>query len=783
MNLVVYDKTFTPVGVTDVYESIIWTERYYECGDFEFYTAATTKLIHLLKEDYYLRSSESDYTMVIEHVKIEEDVENGDKLIVSGRSLESILDRRIIWDNIKIQGTVVEGFQQIFDANIINPKKRDENDNLIDFQQRKISNFIFDTPTDASILSAQLVASYYGSTILEVVQSVCQQLGFGFRIYFETSSKTLHFQLFNGLNLSADKAKNPSNKVVIFSPKYDNLISSNYELDRESYKNVTLVGGIVNESAVQKRVEVEGRIPNSLGEMTGIPVGLDRREVYTDATSLSNKDDQNQAISDADYNERLANEGYGALNEFDYGETIDASVEPNYNWHYGNTSADDYYLGDIVTISNAYGMSIMARVIEVVRSHDTSGNTVIPSFSTELFEEGGTTTTSMYSAPGGGTGGSGGSSTFRQEQADWAVNDPQSVAYIRNKPDDLPDIGGYYVPGTNSEVAKTTNPYYAARWRGTCSKVSGLYSGLTIWYKVEVAGHSTYGVVLDINGLGEHPVVRNVNTNISTNYAVGAIIPLTYDADQAAEVYQNSGAKVSIQGCWKVADYDTNTDTTYLLRNYNGYLKLNPNAGPLYRYMYCMTDMENRIIPFNNVSNKATTYTKAMNTVPFNPFGPIYYYATTTPVDAGGKVAAANMYTQRGYDCRYSMNINSAGTPGSTSLTANMPVYIRALYNKSTHLATFTNDVSSASYLVRSSIVQSLPSVEEQAPDGCIYIYIYLGYAYSLYQIEITQSHPVYYWNELSNSIDVLHGQADELKLMAVLNSDGADTYTALFYN
>lgn len=427
MNLVVYDKTFTPVGVTDIYESVIWTERYYECGDFEIYTAATTKLIRLLKEDYYVRSSESDYTMVIEHVKIEEDVENGDKLIVSGRSLESILDRRIIWDNIKIQGTVVEGFQQIFDANIINPEN----------SKRKVSNFVFDTPTDASILSAQLVASYYGSTILEAVQSVCQQLGFGFRIYFETSSKILHFQLFNGLNLSADKAKNQNNKVVIFSPKFDNLISSNYELDREPYKNVTLVGGIVNESAVQKRVEVEGRIPNSLGQMTDIPEGLDRREVYTDATSLSNKDEQNQEISDEEYNKRLANEGYGALNEFDYGETIDTSVEPNYNWHYGNTASDDYYLGDIVTISNAYGMSIMARVIEVVRSHDTSGNTVIPSFSTELFEEGGTSVTSVYSAPGGGTGGSGGSATFKQEQADWDVTDTNSVSYIRNKPDIL----------------------------------------------------------------------------------------------------------------------------------------------------------------------------------------------------------------------------------------------------------------------------------------------------------------------------------------------------------
>lgn len=776
MNLVVYDKTFTPVGVTDIYESIIWTERYYECGDFEIYTMASKKLIQLLKEDYYLRSSESEYTMVIEHVKIEEDVENGDKLIVSGRSLESILDRRIVWDNIKVSGTLVSGLQQVFDANIINPSNA----------KRQIPNFVFDTPTDESILSAQLIASYYGSTVLEVVQSTCQQLGLGFRMVFIPSNKSLHFQLFNGLNLSANKTKNPNHKVVIFSPKFDNLISSNYELDRESYKNVTLVGGIVNESAVQKRVEVEGRIPNSLGDMTDIPVGLDRREVYTDATSLSNKDEQNQEISDADYNERLANEGYGALNEFDYGETIDASVEPNYNWKYGNTASDDYYLGDIVTISNAYGMSIMARVIEVVRSHDTSGNTVIPSFSTELFDTEGTAVTSVYSAPGGGTGGSGGSATFKQEQADWDVIDPNSVSYIRNKPaiPDPTEIGGYYIPGTNSMPSATSKPYYAARWRGSHEKITSLYTGLMILYKNDVAGNGSYGTVLDINNLGEHPVVRNVNTHVSTAYPVGSIINLVYDADQVMAVYLGNDAAENVTGCWKIADYNTDSDTTYLLRQYNGYRKVNSNAGQLARYQFCMTDMNGDLIPFNNVSNKATMYTKELNDEPFNPFGPIFlYYASSPIVPAGGDAAASNLYQQRGYTVQYSLNILSGGEPGITGLIANEPVYIRALYNKSTHLATFVQDVSSTSYLKRSSIVQSLPSAEESAPDGYIYIYIYFGHAYSTYQMEMPAFHPVYYWNELSNSIDVLHGQADGLKLMAISNSDGADTYTALFYN
>ena len=95
-------------------------------------------------------------------------------------------------------------------------------------------------------------------------------------------------------------------------------------------------------------------------------------------------------------------------------------------------------------------------------------------------------------------------------------------------------------------------------WTGTVSGVTSLYTGLTIQIKVPVAGVNV-GVVLDINNLGEHPVVHNVDSLVTTHYTVGSILTLVYDADQSASVTINSTA-TSITGCWKLSLYDSNTD-------------------------------------------------------------------------------------------------------------------------------------------------------------------------------------------------------------------------------
>ena len=119
MELIVLDTSLKMLSVLDTFESLIWTERYSAYGDFEVYTSINDSVLEILKDDYYLWLKESDQTMIVEDRKIESDAENGNHFTVTGRSLESILERRIIWKQTILSGNFQNGIKKLLDENII----------------------------------------------------------------------------------------------------------------------------------------------------------------------------------------------------------------------------------------------------------------------------------------------------------------------------------------------------------------------------------------------------------------------------------------------------------------------------------------------------------------------------------------------------------------------------------------------------------------------------------------------------------------------------------------
>lgn len=111
MELIVLDTSLKMLSVLDTFESLIWTERYSAYGDFEVYTSINDSVLEILKDDYYLWLKESDQTMIVEDRKIESDAENGNHFTVTGRSLESILERRIIWKQTILSGNFQNGIK------------------------------------------------------------------------------------------------------------------------------------------------------------------------------------------------------------------------------------------------------------------------------------------------------------------------------------------------------------------------------------------------------------------------------------------------------------------------------------------------------------------------------------------------------------------------------------------------------------------------------------------------------------------------------------------------
>lgn len=356
MEFLVLNTKFEAVAILDVFESFIWTDRYSKCGDFEIYTSSDRQIIETLKEDFYIWTEDSEHVMIIENRKIITDVEEGNKFLVSGRSLESILDRRIVWNQILLDGYFQTQIKRLLTENVINPS--DSN--------RKISNFIFEETDDPYILSLKVQVQYTGDNLYEAVCKLCESVSIGFKITLNDDNQFV-FKLYSGVDRSYDQETNP---YVVFSPSFENIIDSNYYESKAGYKNVGLVAG-EGEGSARRMVVV--------GESTSKE--LSRRELYVDARDISSTTSNGGSISTSAYDNLLRQRGDERLNESKIVQAFDGQVESTQMYRYG----EHYFMGDITQLENEYGMESKVRVTEFIRSVDKDGIDSYPTF--EVIEE------------------------------------------------------------------------------------------------------------------------------------------------------------------------------------------------------------------------------------------------------------------------------------------------------------------------------------------------------------------------------------------------------------
>lgn len=352
MNVYVFDRNMEMKGLIDSYKSIIWTTKYFESGDFELYLNATIENIDLLREDYYLCREEDisgdEYrnVMIIKNIRITTDEEQGNFLTVTGPSLKSIVGRRIVWEQTKLSGTVEAGIRRIITENIISPS----------IVERKIDNFIL---SDVQNFTEKMDVQVTGKNIAEWLKKICVTYGIGWDVFIK--GKLFVFYLWKGLDRSYNQTEN---SPVIFSDEFDNILSSDYEMSTENFKNVALVAG-------------EGEGLNRKTQVVGNASNLDRYELYVDSRDTSTNEGE---ITEAEYEKLLQEEGFESLSETIITESFEGSIEPNTTYILN----EDYFLGDIVQVINEYGISSSPRIIEIIDSEDDTGRTIIPTYSTSV---------------------------------------------------------------------------------------------------------------------------------------------------------------------------------------------------------------------------------------------------------------------------------------------------------------------------------------------------------------------------------------------------------------
>lgn len=351
-HITLHNTDLERIEVIDVFDSFLWTDRYSRYGDFEIYFKASSDIIASMREDYYISMHDSEHLMIIESLNLKTDIEDGDKFIVKGRSLESILERRIIWKQTVLSGGLQTGIKRLLDENAIVPEDPD----------RKISRLVFELSDDPIITTLSIDQQYTGDNLYTVIQTLCESNHIGFKITASPTGEFV-FKLYAGVDRSFNQILN---SFVAFSPDLENLSNTNYYHSKIPYRSITLVAG-----------EGEGsdRITAQVSLVSEGNSDLARREKFTDARDVSMTVDGEQ-LSQSEYNTLLIERGILSLLESQPISSFDGKVDPTTNYIYG----EDFFIGDMVQIENEYGLRGISRITEITFSEDLSGISSYPTF-------------------------------------------------------------------------------------------------------------------------------------------------------------------------------------------------------------------------------------------------------------------------------------------------------------------------------------------------------------------------------------------------------------------
>lgn len=350
MNIYIMDKNFEIISVIDAFKSFIWTDRYNAYGDCEIYTFVNLDILADAQLDNYLWMEGSERLMFIDERRIESDVESGAYLTIVGKSLEKILDRRIVWNQTILKGNLQSAIQKLLNENVINPS----------ISGRKIDNFIFEASTDPRITTLTIDRQYTGTNLYDAINGLCAEQNIGFKVILNDNNQFV-FSLYKGEDRSYDQEQNP---FVVFSPEFENIINSNYLESNGLLKNVGLVAG-EGEGADRRTVTI------------GTGSGLNRREDFIDARDVSSSLEDGETMSDSEYRNQLSQRGKERIAESKFVQTFEGAVETTQTFVYGT----DFFLGDVVQLANEYKIEASARIEEIIFSFGNDGNTIVPTFS------------------------------------------------------------------------------------------------------------------------------------------------------------------------------------------------------------------------------------------------------------------------------------------------------------------------------------------------------------------------------------------------------------------
>lgn len=350
MELYVYSSEMELQGIVEKIASLIWTRRYWSCGEFKLLVPFTEEHSRMLVKNNIIMKRGDDEAAQIRYVSITKNSQGLEEIEVQGKFLIAWIGKRIIKKQIITNDTTQNILYRIVRENVTNPADT----------ARKIPDVsIADDDADTESGVIDYTSEQYTNAQL-AAETAAKAAKLGIRMRTDARTGAHVFSVYEGRDLTAGNTA--GNAPCIFSQEFDNIVEQEYTNSVENLKTTAFVGGEEKEGVARKVAEVGGSA-----------AGLAREEVFINATDIVQEyedDDGTQVtLTDTEYLALLSARGAEELEQ--YAETL--SFGSKINTFANLIYRTDYDLGDRVTcVNKRWGIRIDVRITEIAETYQNN---------------------------------------------------------------------------------------------------------------------------------------------------------------------------------------------------------------------------------------------------------------------------------------------------------------------------------------------------------------------------------------------------------------------------
>ncbi|MFQ8942866.1 MAG: siphovirus ReqiPepy6 Gp37-like family protein [Christensenellaceae bacterium] len=350
MELYVYSSDMELQGIVEKIASLIWTRRYWSCGEFKLLVPFTEEHSRMLVKNNIIMKRGDDEAAQIRYVSITKNSQGLEEIEVQGKFLIAWIGKRIIKKQIITNDTTQNILYRIVRENVTNPADT----------VRKIPDVsIADDDADTESGVIDYTSEQYTNAQL-AAETAAKAAKLGIRMRTDARTGTHVFSVYEGRDLTAGNSA--GNAPCIFSQEFDNIVEQEYTNSIENLKTTAFVGGEEKEGVARKVAEVGGSA-----------AGLEREEVFINATDIvqeyEDDDGEQVSLTDTEYLALLSARGAEELEQ--YAETL--SFGSKVNTFANLIYRTDYDLGDRVTcVNKRWGIRIDVRITEIAETYQNN---------------------------------------------------------------------------------------------------------------------------------------------------------------------------------------------------------------------------------------------------------------------------------------------------------------------------------------------------------------------------------------------------------------------------